>query len=229
MIGAMLQPELASDPALYIVIGMGAAMGAALNAPLAAILAVIELTQTISISMAAMLAIVAATLTSSGVFGLRSAHQTALKQLQRVVPDDPLNQLLHSTSVSSTMDSRVVRVPVILQKADLEPLLEFTPAWCVVEREGEDLYLVSGFELLEWLGEALLEMETADVTEAGIRRWTIASVPVQATLRQAVDAMRAQTTEAVCVYERSPNTGKQILHGVVTRESIEKFSLASVL
>ena len=229
MIGATLQPELASDPTLYIVIGMGAAMGAVLNAPLAAILAVIELTQTISISMAAMLAIVAATLTNTGIFGLRSAHQTVLRQLQRLVPDDPLNQLLHSTSVSSTMDSRVVRAPVILQKADLEPLLEFTPAWCVVEREGEDLYLVSGFELLEWLGEALLEMETADVTEAGIRRWTIASVPVQATLRQALDAMRVQTTEAVCVYERSPSTGKQILHGVVTRESVEKFSLASVL
>lgn len=229
MIGATLQPELASDPILYIVIGMGAAMGAVLNAPLAAILAVVELTQTIGISMAAMLAIVAATLTNTGLFGLRSAHQTVLQQLQRTVPDDPLNQLLHSTSVGSTMDSRVVRVPVILQKTDLEPLLEFTPAWCLVEREGEDLYLVGGFELLEWLGQALLEMETADVTEAGIRRWTIAPVPVQATLRQAVDAMRVQTTEAVCVYERSPNTGKQILHGVVTRESIEKFSLASVL
>ena len=67
------------------------------------------------------------------------------------------------------------------------------------------------------------------MTEAGIRRWTIAPVPMQATLRQAMDTMRNQTTEAVCVYERSANTGKRILHGVVTRESIEKFSLASLL
>jgi CIC family chloride channel protein len=41
--------------------------------------------------------------------------------------------------------------------------------------------------------------------------------------------MHTQTAEAVCVYGRSPNTGKQILHGVLTQESIEKYSLASVL
>jgi CIC family chloride channel protein len=38
--------------------------------------------------------------------------------------------------------------------------------------------------------------------------------------------MRNSTVEAVWVQERSANTGKRILHGVITRESIEKFSLA---
>ena len=227
--GAALLPDLASDPTLYIVIGMGAAMGAVLNAPLTAILAVIEMTQSISISMAAMLAIVAATLTNSGLFRQRSAHQTVLRQLQRLVPDDPPNQLLHRTNVTSTMDNRVVRVPIILQRTELEPLLESTPTWCLVEREGEDLYLVNGGALLDWLNQLPPEVDAADLTDAGIRRWSIAPVPMQATLRQAMDTMNTRTTEAVCVYERSRNTGKQILHGVVTRESIEKFSLASVL
>ena len=131
--GSLMHPDLASDPTLYIVIGMGAAMGAVLNAPLAAILAVIELTQTISHRHA-------------GHAGhrhrdpdqlpacsdQRSAHQTVLRQLQRVVPDDPLNQLLHRTDVTSTMDTRVVRVPSRLQPDDLEPLLEFTPTWCLI-------------------------------------------------------------------------------------------------
>ena len=229
IVGTMIQPELASDPTLYIVIGMGAAMGAVLNAPLAAILAVIELTQSIGISMAAMLAIVAANLTNTGLFHQRSAHQTMLRQLRRVVPDDPLTQLLHRTDVNSTMDTRVVRVPVILQPEDLEPLLEFVPTWCLVERDGEDLYLVSGSALLEWLAETPLAAGAVDLTEAGIRRWTVAPVPMQATLRQAMDTMHSSTTEVVCVYERSPNTGKQILHGVVTRESIEEFSLGCVL
>lgn len=227
--GTALLPDLASDPTLYIVIGMGAAMGAVLNAPLAAILAVIEMTQTLNISVAAMLAIVTATLANTSLFGQHSAHQTVLRQLQRLVPQDPLNQLLHRTSVTSTMDTRVVRVPVILTKADLEPLLEFKPTWCLVEREGDDLYLVNGSELLEWLKHAAFDDETADVTGAGIRRWAIASVPMQATLRQATDTMRTQIAEAVCVYERSPNTGKQILHGVLTSESIEKYSLAGML
>jgi hypothetical protein len=127
------------------------------------------------------------------------------------------------------MDTRVVRVPVLLNREDLEPLIEFTPQWCLVAREGEDLYLVDGKELLEWLQQLPPETTPIDVTEAGIRRWTIGPLPMQATLRQAMDTMTASTVEAVCIYERSPNTGKQILHGVVTRESIEKFSLASVL
>ena len=54
-----------------------------------------------------------------------------------------------------------------------------------------------------------------------IRRWTFAPAPMQATVRQAVGIMRTYTAEAVCIDERSPNTGKQILHGILTRETIE--------
>tara|TARA_R110002049_G_scaffold237077_7_gene410178 strand:- start:1338 stop:3071 length:1734 start_codon:yes stop_codon:yes gene_type:complete len=226
--GSALMPALASDPTFYAVIGMGAAMGAVLNAPLAAILAVIEMTQSLSISMAAMLAIVTATLTSTGLFRQRSAHQAMLEQMKRVVPHDPLNQLLHSTSVSSTMDTRAVRVPLMLTREGFEPLLEFKPVWCVVEREGEDLYLVNGGELLDWLKQAPFEQEIVDLTGAGIRRLATSPLPIQATLRQAMDTMREQTTEAVCVYDRSPNTGKQILHGVLTLESIEAYTLTSM-
>ena len=62
-----------------------------------------------------------------------------------------------------------------------------------------------------------------------IRRWTFAPAPMQATVRQAVGIMRTNTAEAVCIDECSPNTGKQMLHGILTRENIEKFSLASML
>lgn len=223
-----LFPTLGIDQTLYIVLGTGAAMGAALNAPLAAILAIMELTDTINIGMPAMLAIVTATLTNSGIFRQRSAHQTALHQMRRAAPEDPLNQLLHSSSVKTTMDSRVVRVPMLLDEEGLTTLLEFTPTWCVIQRDEEDLYLVQGEELLGWLREVPIADGEVDLTEAAIRRWTIAAVPMQASLRQAVDAMRRDTTEAVCVYERSVRTGKQILQGVVTRESIEKFSLAGL-
>jgi H+/Cl- antiporter ClcA len=224
-IAQLLQPALASELPLYIAIGMAAAMGAMLNAPLAAVLAVVELTETINIAMPALLAIVAATLTNSSIFHQRSAYTMVLRQLQRAVPNDPLNQLLHSTDVAATMDGRVVRVPILLDEEDLQPLLEFTPTWCLVQRDGEDLYLVRGDELLEWLRPALAESETADLADATMRRWTIAPVPLQASLRQAMDTIRANTVEAVCVYERSRATGKRILHGVVTRESIEKFTL----
>ncbi|MFK7976765.1 MAG: chloride channel protein [Halioglobus sp.] len=223
-------PNIAADPVLYIVIGMSAAMGAVLNAPLAAILAVIELTQTINISMAAMLAIVIATLTNSGVLRQPSAHQSALRQLQRQVSDNPLNRLLHRTDVNSTMDTRIVRAPCTITTADMEPLIEFKPTWCLIARDEVDLYLVDGSQLLEWLlATEPNEAESVDVTDADIRRFTIAEVPLEATLRQALDTMKNETTEAVAVYGRSANTGKRILHGVVTRESIEKFTVGNVL
>ena len=223
--GELIWPELASHQTLYIVIGMAAAMGAVLSAPLAAILAVIELTQSIGIAMPALLAIVAANLTNTGVFRQRSAHRAVLRQLQRNLPDDPLNQLLHRTDVTSNMEMSVTRVPVLLDTSASEPLTNATPTWCLIHRDKEDLYLVNGRELVDWLQENTSPDEPADLTGAGIRRWTIGSVPVQATLRQAMDTLRAGTVEAVCVYGRGSG-GNRVLQGVVTRESIESFSLA---
>jgi hypothetical protein len=223
--GSLLVPQLASDPTLYIVIGMAAAMGAVLSAPLAAILAVIELTQNVNVIMPALLAIVAANLTNTGVFRQRSAHQTVLRQLQRVVPSDPLNQLLHRTDVTANMEVSVVKVPVTLDASNIVPLINATPTWCLMVRDAEDLYLVSGAELANWLRENPATEGSVDLTEAAIRRWTIAQVPEQATLRQAMDTLRARTAEAVCVYGRGTG-GNKVLQGIVTRESIERFSLS---
>ncbi|KAA1192066.1 chloride channel protein [Pseudohalioglobus sediminis] len=223
-LGQQFMPELASHPMLYILIGMGAAMGAVMSAPLAALLAVIELTHSIEIGMPAMLAIVAANLTSAGLFRQRALHQAILRQLQRVVPDDPLNQLLHRTHVGSIMDTRVVRVPSQLSEEDRVLLLESSPTWCLVTREGEDLYLIEGSALLAWLQQQ--DAEQVDITDADIRRWTMTNVPMQANLRQAWDSISKQTVEAACVFGRSRTASKPILHGVVTRESIEKFTLA---
>ncbi|MFV8819763.1 chloride channel protein [Haliea sp. E17] len=223
MIGFNLMPAYASDPTLYVVLGMAATMGAVLNAPLAALLAVIELTRSIGLSMPAMLVIVAATLTSGGIFGQRSLHQTILRQLQRLIPDDPLNQLLHRTHVGSIMDTRVVRVPTVVGAEDRVTLLEFRPQWCLVSKEREDLYLVHGDELLDWLSAS--ENEDADITDSGIRRWTMTRVPLQATLRQTLDSINRHTVEAACVFERSRRSRQPVLHGVVTRENIDRFTL----
>jgi hypothetical protein len=43
-----------------------------------------------------------------------------------------------------------------------------------------------------------------------------------------MDTMRDQTAEAVCICERSRSSGKNILHGVITKEAIEKFTLSSL-
>lgn len=233
LLGQAAAPELASDPTLYSVIGMAACMGAVLGAPLAAILAVIELTQTVSIAMPALLAIVAANLTASGVFHQRPAHRAVLRQLERAVPADPLNQLLHRTDVTSNMEVSVVKVPILLERSTAQTLVNATPAWCLVVRESEDLFLIRGPDLVAWLEDKLPEEDTeepgpVDLTDVDIRRWTIATVPVQATLRQAMDTLRLLTVEAVCVYGSARTGAKRQLQGIVTRESIERFSLSNL-
>jgi hypothetical protein len=95
----------------------------------------------------------------------------------------------------------------------------------VVKRDAEDLYLIRGKDLAEWLQNNPVTDEAADLTEAGIRRWSIAQVPEQATLRQAMDTLRNRTAEAVCVYGRDAG-GQRVLQGIVTRESIEQFTLS---
>ena len=101
------------------------------------------------------------------------------------------------------------------------------PGWCLVSRDEDDLYLVTGKDLAEWLQAREASEDPADLTEADIRRWSVAAVPVQATLRQAMDTMRHDTVEAVCVYGRETG-GKRVLQGIVTRDSIEKFTLSNL-
>ena len=80
-IGNAVLPEHASDPALYVMLGMAAMMAAVLQAPLAALTAVLELTANPNIILPAMLVIVAATLTVREVFKERSLLLTTLAAL----------------------------------------------------------------------------------------------------------------------------------------------------
>lgn len=220
-----------SNITLYATIGMAASMGAVLAAPLAASIAVIELTQSTSVAMPALLAIIAAHLTNLIGFRQRSAHQSVLRQLQRQLPSDPLNQLLHRTDVTTVLDSSVVRLANNVGPAVHKTLSVQVPNWCLVSRDGEDLFLVNGSELVDWLGTATGATEEsgagagADITESSLRRWTIAAVPEQATLRQVLDILQSRTVEAVCVYTRDRKP-ERLLRGIVTREGIERFTLS---
>ena len=150
-----------------------------------------------------------------------------LRQLLRRLPDDPLDQLLHRTDVNAVIDSSVVTLDRKLGSSVVSTLAVQVPNWCLIQREGELLFLVSGNELMEWVENSPSEGEDPDITEATLRRWSIAVVPEQATLRQVLDILRARTVEAVAVYARA-GQGKRILRGVVTRDRIERFALHSL-
>ena len=79
--GNAMAPGEASEPALYVMLGMAAMMAAVLQAPLAALVAVLELTGNPNIILPAMVIIVVAMLTVRLVFKQRSVFLTTLEGL----------------------------------------------------------------------------------------------------------------------------------------------------
>ncbi len=219
--GILVFPEYGSDLSMYTLIGMGAAMAAMLNAPLAALLAVVELTGNVSVVFPTMLAIVAATLTTTVGLRARSAHRTVLRHLQRAIPEDPISQLLHQTNVLTAMD-RKLRVLDHCTCRDDYPA-EAIPNWCLLKREEEHLFLVRGTEVDQALGTEASELPI-DLMEQDLRRWSITSVSPRATLREALDAMRRDDAEAAIIVDtRVP--GDLGIRGVLTRDIIDQFYL----
>ncbi|MCX2983324.1 chloride channel protein [Halieaceae bacterium IMCC14734] len=222
IVSDLLVPGGASDPVIYVMLGMGAAMAAVLNAPLAAILAVVELSQSVSVAFPSMLAIIAATLTRSSAFKLPAAHQVALIHLQRAIPEDPISQMLHQTNVLTVMERNIQVLPHFLD-AQSEEVAEGS-GWFLLQRDGESMYLIQGDDLRK----ALLETDMAagvDLTELDLRRWSIANLGPRATLREALDTLRNNTVEALLVEGAKTKQGPSI-RGVVTRDTIDQFYLS---
>jgi H+/Cl- antiporter ClcA len=235
-LGAQFFPELASEPALYVLIGMGAAMAAVLNAPLAALLCVLELSGNIGVVFPSMLAIVAATLTTTIVFKQRSAHQTALVHLQRNIPEDALSHLLHQTNVLSVMDRQVKVIAHELGADQFPAVLENRSHWFLLQRDAQPLYLVQGAALAEHIetlptqgagAEVDAEDPTdprIDLTELDLRRWTVSFLSQRATAQQAADTLRNQVAEAIIISHLGRNDGASV-SGVITRDIIEQYYL----
>ncbi|MEM0955839.1 MAG: chloride channel protein, partial [Pseudomonadota bacterium] len=168
-----LMPGMAFQPGLYGVIGMGAVMAAMLNAPLAALLAVVELTGSASASFPAMLAVITANLTMNAAWRSRSAHQTVLQHLQRIIPEDPISQMLHQSNVKSAMDRSI---SVLGQYAgdDASPS-QNPPVWCIVTRGTEYLALMRGTDVSQFT-RSLEPGMTTDLLEQDLRRWTFSQL-----------------------------------------------------
>jgi H+/Cl- antiporter ClcA len=223
--GQLLFPELSSEQVLYVLIGMGATMAAVLNAPLAAILAVVELSESTTVVFPSMLAIIAATLTRGSVFRLRAAHQTVLAHLKRNIPEDPVSLLLHQTSVQTAMERDVSRLAPVIDRDECAEIRQRPATWYLLHRGGEALYLIQGRVLSESLATLTGDEEEVVLTELDLRRWSVAGLSPRATLREALDTLRAKTVEAIIIETR--RTGQEpTIFGVITRETIDHFYLS---
>ena len=120
----------------------------------------------------------------------------SLRHLERVIPDDPISQLLHQTNVLMAMD-RSIRV-INHGVGAGEPPEDDIPSWCLVTRDSEPLFLVRGAEVIA-LTRHLEEEERIDLLERDLRRWAFTTLTPRATLREALDAMRRNDAQAVVI------------------------------
>ena len=212
--GNALVPELASDSALYVMLGMAAMMAAVLQAPLAALVAVLELTANPKVILPAMLIIAVATLTVSQLLKQRSALLTTLATLGVRYPPHPAAQHLMRVGVASLMSRDVVQLPRQPDPASLDSALSTQPEWIVVDVPGG---LPSVLNAEDVATEAP-DLTATPSSSAGI-------VDARATLQEALTELNRAGSDALIIRAASkkpPEDEPITVVGVLTREDIER-------
>jgi CIC family chloride channel protein len=221
-IGAEYFPELSSSRSFYVLLGMGAMMGAVLNAPLAALMALLELSSNTSLIFPGMLAITAATLTTSEVFKQRSAQQTTLHSLKELLLNDPVSLALQRTSVASLMERNVLKSQPVVSRLQAEKLVASKPHWVILTLAANEQRLVSGVKLIEAINAALKAPAEEPVEELSLPELcphqAITGLHIQATLREALTRMDERQVDALLIsgYIASPSPDI----GIITRRDI---------
>jgi H+/Cl- antiporter ClcA len=229
ILGALLLPNLAADPALYALMGMAAMMAAVLQAPLAALMALLELTHNPQLMLPGMLAVVVACLTArqlcacDGFFISVTRH--GLHPLQQ-----PLMQALNRISVPAVMERNLTRTRRLLTYEQASALLEANPEWIVIERSSDDkpALAMKAADLARWLLEHTEDDELIDkdgmmdLLEIPGQRLDLSPIHLQATLSEAYERLNEDLVDALyVVHGRRPNQKR--ISGIITRDAIERY------
>jgi chloride channel protein, CIC family len=225
--GHLLAPDLASDTAVYVMLGMGAMMGAVLQAPLAALIAIVELTGTPSITLPAMLAIVVATITTSALFRQRSVFLTALEARGFAYPADPVTQHMQRIGVSSVMDRDLVRLSAQVTPEQAAQALRQQARWIVVEESADPSCVLGSPLLRDYLdridpSQQRPEGAAVDLGAVPGARHGVASIDLRATMYEAWDCLKSAQIDVLCVRRMTSPVGPTI--GVLTRENVVQFA-----
>lgn len=219
-IGAAVMPNLASTPAFYVMLGMGAMMGAALQAPLAALMAVMELTHNPNIVLPAMLVIIVANMTASQLFGMRSIFITQMEILGLEFRQNPMSMALNRASVASIMSRDFERTPRVISRDRATEMLRQKPHWLLVVGDSRPLFILRPEDLSAHLGKG--DAEQIDMAEFPATRKDVTGILMQATLSEALDALNASGVQAMYVNRISAPMIDSVV-GIITREDIESY------
>lgn len=221
IIGAAITPAPIAGPAFYALLGMGAMMSASLRAPLAALTAMLELTANPNVILPGMLAIVAATVTTSELFRTDSIFLAWLRERGLDPRRNPLLQAFSRLGIVRLMDRRLSVLPRRLARRSLLEALDDEPRWVLVEDEREQpAALVPVADVLSHLEENKGD-EELDLLAIPAQRLQPAPVEIRASLREALEILRRERAEALYVVQTNA-PGRRRYYGVLTRRDIER-------
>lgn len=219
VLGGMLNPDHASSPGFYAMVGMGAMMSAVLQAPLSGLMAMLELTGNPNIILPGMLAVVIANLVAREVFRQDSIFLALMRARGLDYRNDPVAQSLRRVGVAAVMERGFIECPPLLDRAAAERLLAENPHWLLVREDGRPLTLMPAADLAQALGES--DDQAYDLLDIPARRRDLAPIHLQATLQEALEALRASRAEVLYV-QRTTAPFIQRIYGILTREALEE-------
>lgn len=223
LIGAQLFPDNTASVGLYVMIGMAAMMAATLQAPMAALMALLELTGNPNIILPGMLAVIAATLTTSEVFKRPSIFITLLRSRGLDYRHNPLEQNQRRIGITSLMTTSFVRFGQHISHQQAAEVLTTAPQWIIVENDNGPVALLPTPDLQRYIEQTAT---TADRPSEAInllaipgQRLQLAGLHCQATAQQAVKTLAETQAEALYIWRPS---APQILRieGIVTRDTL---------
>jgi CIC family chloride channel protein len=221
-LGALLVPAADLSPAFYALLGMGAMMGASLRAPLAALTAMLELSANPNVILPGMLAIVAATLTTSEGFRIESIFVSWLRE-QGLDPNrNALIQAFSRLGIVRLMDRRLSVMPRRAERSALERRLREDPRWILIEDTDDErraLALLPVTDVLRYMEDSEPE-EVVDLLAIPAQRLQPAAIDIRASLREALELLRRERAEALYVVQTTA-PGIRRYHGVITRRDLE--------
>ncbi|MEX2480372.1 MAG: chloride channel protein [Gammaproteobacteria bacterium] len=215
-----LLPGIASDPAMYAMLGMAAMMGAVLQAPLAALLALLEMTGNPLVILPAMLAVVTAALTSRIGFGQESVFTLMLRDAGLDYRHDPVSQGLRRVGVTAVMNRSFEHTGRMLARNAAYALLERRPHWIIIDGDGERPLLMRAADLARYCEADSASDADIDLGAIPAERFEIKPVHLQATLHEAREIMSREGVDALYVRrQQAPMTFRTF--GILHRTDVE--------
>jgi len=224
IIADALFPGSISSPGFYAIIGMGAMMGATLHAPLAALIAMLELTANPNIILPGMLAIVAAALVNSHLFGKPSVFIMLIKERGLDFHDSALAQSLRRIAVANVMDRHLIQADQSVTFAAAQALLAQNPSWIIIACGDKQYSLLPPADLAQHLlareaPQTDVEDTMIDLLEIPAMRLDAATIHLQASLQEAHEVITRSAFKALCVVRKGSD--EQRIEGVLTESEIE--------